>query len=73
MIANMGLTIKAMNMENMFGQSMLILHGKCFIPTLVFGITGFEITALEMNRIDNKDGVIQKKVNDVEQGKPRRN
>ena len=52
MIANMGLTIKTMNMENMFGQSMLILHEKCFVKKLTFGLTGFMISKEEMERIE---------------------
>ena len=52
MIANMGLSIKAMNMENMFGQSMLILHERCFVPKLGSGLTGFSIKETEMMRIE---------------------
>ena len=51
MVANMGLSIKAMNMENMFGQSMLILHEKCFVPKLAFGLSGCQINKGEMEKI----------------------
>jgi hypothetical protein len=39
-------------MENMFGQSMLVLHDKCFVPKLVSGLTGFSISEMEFTRID---------------------
>jgi hypothetical protein len=52
MIANMGLSIKTRNMENMYGQSMLILHEKCFVPKLCSGLTGFSISEAEMARIE---------------------
>ena len=58
MIANMGLSIKSMNMENMFGQSMLILNEKCFVQKLVFGLSGFAIRPEEMERIE----VIERKI-----------
>ena len=52
MCAKRTLTIKPMNMENMFGQSMLILHEKCFVKKLTFGLTGFMISKEEMERIE---------------------
>ena len=58
MIANMGLSIKSMNMENMFGQSMLVLNKKCFVPKLVFGLSGFEIKPAEMEKI----GIIERNI-----------
>jgi hypothetical protein len=52
MIADMGLSIRTMNMENMYGQSTLVLNEKCFVPKLVFGFSGFEIKRSEMERME---------------------
>ena len=52
MIANMGLSIQTMNMENMYGQSMLILHERCFVPKLCSGLTGFSISEKEMEKVE---------------------
>ena len=52
MVASMGLTINNNNMHSIYIQSILILYQKCFIPKLLFGITGFNIKEKEMETIE---------------------
>jgi hypothetical protein len=71
MIANMGLSIKTTNMENIFGQSMLILHEKCFVPKLVSGLTGFKITEAEVTKIDTIERNILRNYLNLPQSSPK--
>ena len=52
MVASMGLTINNNNMHSIYIQSILILYQKCFIPKLLYGITGFNIKEKEMETIE---------------------
>ena len=71
MIANMGISIKTNNMENMFGQSMLTLHEQCFVPKLVSGLTGFSISEMEFVQIGTIERNILRNYLNLPQSSPK--
>ena len=52
MMANMGLSIQENNMDRVYTQSLLILHRKCFVHKLLYGLAGIPIKSKNLDYIE---------------------
>ena len=71
MVASMGLSMKNSHMGRMFIQSMIVIYQKCFIPKLLYGLTGFKINKTEMDTLGRINRTILRNFLSIPQSTPK--